>query len=139
VDGVGTENILKDNLPDEQIKDWPGPIYPRVLGETISRNTINPVHWRQSGIVGEGAKDVDDHCMGVIQDVVDNRRPPDMVLIVCGISDLRRFATNPLKNAGPKEFRNRMTSLISHIREILPKARSCCHLSRHKCLDVTLR
>ncbi len=118
--GVGTVDIFEEELADKHPQQGPGPIFPRVLAQRISENSGIPVHWRSAGIVGGDAKDIADSCLDVIRDEVEKGRPPDLVMIICGINDLKRFATNPFKNAGPKEFRARMIHLVSEIRDLSP-------------------
>lgn len=118
--GVGTVDVFEEELGGKKKPDkGPSPVFPRVLAQRISENTGEKVHWRSAGIVGGDAKDVEG-CLNIIQDEVDNGRPPDLVMIICGINDLKKFATNPLKNAGPKEFRARMIKLIEKVRDIAP-------------------
>lgn len=119
--GVGTVDVFEEELEGKQPdKKGPGPVFPRALAYRLSENSGEPVYWRSAGVVGGDAKDIRDNCLDVVREEVENGRSPDLVMIICGINDLKRFATNPLKNAGPKEFRARMTNLVSEIRELSP-------------------
>jgi lysophospholipase L1-like esterase len=122
--GVGTVDVFEEELEGRQPdRKGPGPVFPRALAQRISENSGEPVHWRSAGIVGGDAKDIEENCLDVVREEVKNGRSPDLVMIICGINDLKRFATNPLKNAGPKEFRARMTKLVNEIRELSPGTR----------------
>lgn len=119
--GVGTVDVFEEEIEGEEPKKkGPGPVFPRVLAQRISENTGEPVHWRSAGIVGGDVKDINDNCMQIVREEVEKGHPPDLVMIICGINDLKRFATNPIKGAGPKEFRARMTKLVTEIRDLSP-------------------
>jgi lysophospholipase L1-like esterase len=119
--GVGTVDVFEEELEGRHSdKKGPGPVFPRALAQRISENSGEPVHWRSVGIVGGDAQDIEEDCLGVVREEVKNGRSPDLVMIICGVNDLKKFATNPFKNAGPKEFRARMTKLVNGIRELSP-------------------
>lgn len=107
----------------------PGPIFPKVLASTIAKRTGHPVHWKSIGYVGGDIQDIETHCLPILQKEVEQNNninndsnntipPPDYIFIICGINDLKLFAMNPIKNAGPIEFRQRLIRLITKIRQI---------------------
>lgn len=118
--GVGTVEVFEEELGDIQLIQGPGPVFPRVLAQRISENSGLPVHWRSAGVVGGDVKDIAESCMDIIREEVENERHPDLVMIICGINDLKRFATNPFQNAGPKEFRDRIIKLVTEIKDLSP-------------------
>lgn len=122
--GVGTVDVFEQELGKEeeerQLKQGPGPVFPRVLAQKISENCGQPVHWRSAGVVGGDTKDIAEHCLDVVRDEVQCGRPPDLVMIICGVNDLKKFAINPIRNAGPRAFRARMIDLVTQIRNLSP-------------------
>jgi lysophospholipase L1-like esterase len=118
--GIGAFDVFEEEIVGKPPERGPGPVLPRALAQRISEHNGQPVHWRSTGIVGGDVQDIYDNCLHIVREEVDKGRPPDLVMVICGINDLKLFATNPVKNAGPKEFRDRMTKLVSKIREMSP-------------------
>ena len=138
--GLGTVNIFDPNKRqgkyraenfnpqeksnhDENINNEAGPVFPRVLARVLAERTGQSVQWRSAGVDGGDTKDIEEHCLGVIKEQVEREETPDVVVIMTGINDLKGFASNPIRNpAGPREFRSRLTQLITNIRQYAPKA-----------------
>ena len=99
-----------------------GPVFPRVLAHTLADHTQEPVQWRSAGVDGGDVKLIDEYCLGVIEEECAQGKPPDLVVIICGPNDLKAFVSNPLKSASPREFRKRLTTLITKIRTLSPNA-----------------
>ena len=112
------ENLKKNHL-------GPSPVFPRVLAETLANKQTNnvSVHWRSAGVDGGDVQFIKDFCLGVIQEEVDQGRPPDVVLILCGINDLKYYIANPLSSPGPRAFKARLKDLIENIKELAPNTK----------------
>ncbi|CAJ1944557.1 unnamed protein product [Cylindrotheca closterium] len=110
-------------MENNQTDSGPGPVFPRVLAESLSRQFEQPVRWRSAGVDGGDLKWVDELCFDVIEDEVNQKRVPDVVVILCGPNDLKYFVSNPFQAAGPKVFRARLLCLIKKIKEVAPNAK----------------
>ena len=63
-------------------------------------------------------------CLGMIEEEVSRGRPPDVVVILCGINDLKYFVSNPFGSAGgPRTFRARLKGLIEKIKRLSPNTK----------------
>ncbi|KAL3931700.1 MAG: hypothetical protein SGBAC_011185 [Bacillariaceae sp.] len=114
---------LFTKLENTQSDSGPGPVFPRVLAESLSKSFEKPIRWRSAGVDGGDLKWIDDLCFEVIEDEVNQNRIPDVVVILCGPNDLKYFVSNPLQSAGPKVFRGRLYYLIRRIKEVAPNAK----------------
>ena len=103
--------------------DEPGPVFPRVFASALAKYGKKPVHWRSAGVDGGDTKDINEYCLGVIEEEVEKGRPPDIVLLIVGLNDLKYFCGNPLKHGGPHDFQSALTKLICDIRKISPKTK----------------
>jgi len=96
-----------------------GPVFPRVLAQTIARSLDRPVYWRSSGVDGGDTAQIERYCLGMIEEECRAGRVPDVVVILTsGINDLKRFASNPFRNPNPRQFRMRLAHLVSEIRRL---------------------
>jgi lysophospholipase L1-like esterase len=127
--GLGSINVFDPNKNNsvpfyrmENLKEdrGQGPVFPRVLAHTLADHTQEPVQWRSAGVDGGNVRLIDEYCMGVIEEECTQGRPPDLVVIICGPNDLKAFFSNPLQSASPREFRKRLTNLITKIRILSP-------------------
>jgi lysophospholipase L1-like esterase len=127
--GMGAVNIFdaaKDNsVPFARIENLeqdlgPGPVFPRVLAESLASHSKNRVHWRSAGVDGGDTQLIEDFCLDLIKEEVVKGRPPDIVVILCGINDLKYYVSNPFQAAGPRAFRARLKHLIGKIKELAP-------------------
>jgi lysophospholipase L1-like esterase len=101
----------------------PGPVFPRVLAETLANNSRASVHWRSAGVDGGDAQLIQDFCLDVIKEEVSRGRPPDVVVILCGSNDLKYYVSNPFQSAGPRTFRARLKGLIEEIKRLAPNTK----------------
>ena len=81
------------------------------------------MQWRSAAVVGGDTLAIHQECLHVLQEQMAQGQTPDVVVLICGINDLKHFCCNPLKNAGPKEFRNRLINLVNDIHALAPNAR----------------
>lgn len=118
------DNTLKSFAKFENLEEdsGPGPVFPRVLAESLSRSFQQSIRWRSAGVDGGDLKWIEDLCFEVIEDEVQHNRIPDVVVILCGPNDLKYFVSNPFQAAGPKVFRARLRYLIKRIKEVAPNA-----------------
>ena len=101
-------------------KNMPGPMFPRVLAKTLSQRFQKPVAWRSAGVDGGATQDIAEHLMSVVQDEVDQRLPPDLVVVLTGSNDLKDILNGA---ASVKGFRSNLMKLTKDIRAISPKTK----------------
>ncbi|KAL3939831.1 MAG: hypothetical protein SGARI_001224 [Bacillariaceae sp.] len=60
--------------------------------------------------------------MQVLEEEVQQGRPPQLVVLLCGINDLKSYMSKPWPggNPGPREFRKRLQKLIDSIHRLAP-------------------
>lgn len=110
------ENLNVD-LTDESV---PGPSFPRALAQTLADHYQTKVHWRSAGVDGGDVGRISEYCLDVIKEEADQGRIPDVVVIMCGINDLKYFVSNPFGAPGPRIFRQRLTQLLGKIKAVAP-------------------
>ncbi|KAL3918323.1 MAG: hypothetical protein SGILL_004296, partial [Bacillariaceae sp.] len=138
--GLGSVDIFnstKDNTLDYELiqnldvnrgnnadlsADETGPIFPRVLAETLSDMQDSDVCWRSAGVDGGDTQHILDFCLPVLEEEVQQGRAPQIVVLLCGINDLKSFMSKPWPggNPGPRIFRQRLQSLIDSIHQLAP-------------------
>ena len=131
--GLGSVNIFDKNknstayttqrIENLQPSTLPGPVFPRMFAKTLSRRLNKPVRWRSAGVDGGAVPDIRNFCLGVIKEEVENNRPPDCVVIICGINDLKYFVSNPFSSDTPNDFRKNLLEMIMEIRSLCPSAK----------------
>jgi lysophospholipase L1-like esterase len=128
--GVGAVNLYEADQEEMEGRhqslneeNGPGPVFPRVLAQTLSQRTGKPVHWRSEGVVGGDTGNIEEMCLYALQEEVDKGQAPDVVVVISGINDLKHFATNPVEYPGPQAFRNRLVSIIDKVHEISPDSK----------------
>jgi len=130
--GMGTVNIFdkeKDNSVPyskiENVKDdfGPGPVFPRALAETLATHSQASVQWRSAGVDGGDAAHIQHFCLDIIEEEVANGRFPDVVVILCGMNDLKNYISNPFRYPGPRTFRTRLKGLIAEIKKLAPNTK----------------
>jgi lysophospholipase L1-like esterase len=105
-----------ENIDAERTeKDAPGPVFPRVLAETLAYRYKSNVRWRSAGVDGGDVALIQEFCFGIIEEEVAKGEKPDVVVILCGVNDLKYFVSNPFQGAGPRIFRRRLDELIQKI------------------------
>mmetsp|Transcript_37354 Transcript_37354/g.90787 ORF Transcript_37354/g.90787 Transcript_37354/m.90787 type:complete len:1040 (-) Transcript_37354:27-3146(-) len=113
-------NTSIDSAVDEKI----GPVFPRVLAETLATGERQKVSWRSAGVDGGDTEMINKYCLDVVKEEVDAGRTPDLVTLILGVNDFKYFmASNPLwgRSPGPRAFRKRLKKLIKEIHEIAPR------------------
>jgi lysophospholipase L1-like esterase len=128
--GLGTVNVFDKNKNStlakcriERLDPSPAtesPEFPLVFARTLATLQRSPVSWRSAGVDGGSVPDINDFCFGVIQEETAQGRPPDVVVIICGINDLKQFVTKPWGAYSARSFRRSLAKLITDIREISP-------------------
>jgi lysophospholipase L1-like esterase len=96
------------------------PEFPRVFAQTLATLRQAPVTWRSAGVDGGTVQDIAEFCFGIIQEQAEAGCPPDVVVIVCGMNDLKQFITNPWGGFSARTFRRSLIQLISDIRQVSP-------------------
>jgi lysophospholipase L1-like esterase len=101
-----------------------GPIFPRVLAETLAEKQNFAVAWRSAGVDGGDAQHIHDFCLDVLREEVRHGRPPQLVVLLCGINDLKLYISKPWLggNPGPRVFRDRLETLSDAIHSFAPDA-----------------
>jgi len=117
------ENVSNTSKTDDRT----GPVFPRVLAESLAESLNRTVHWRSAGVDGGDVEQVEEYCLGVIDEECAAKRPPDMVVILhSGINDLKKTFVQPsvqdkVKQSqrnpfnAPRRFRNSLDHLIQEI------------------------
>lgn len=132
--GLGTVNVFDKNknstlakcrierldLSENEGGDSESPEFPRVFAQTLASLRQAPVSWRSAGVDGGTIQDINEFCFGVIQEEAAKGAPPDVVVIVCGINDLKQFVKNPWGEFSAAGFRGSLTQMITEIRKISP-------------------
>ncbi|KAG7354421.1 GDSL-like lipase/acylhydrolase family protein [Nitzschia inconspicua] len=115
---------LIQNLDTDTPSDETGPIFPRVLAETLAEKEGIDVAWRSAGVDGGNTQHIHDFCLEVLRDEVEQGRPPQLVVVMCGINDLKLYMSKPWwgGNPGPRAFRQRLRTLIDSIHASAPEA-----------------
>lgn len=113
------DNTSTHSLNDEAS----GPVFPRVLAETLATEEGREVSWRSAGVDGGDTEIIHKYCLGVVKEEVDAGRPPDVITLLLGINDFKYFmSSNPLwgHSPGPRGFRIRLKELIMEIHDLAP-------------------
>ncbi len=113
------EKLSMDSKPDI---DGSSPVFPRVFAKTLSTRLKRRVRWRSAGVDGGDVDDINRFCTGVIQEESEQNMSPDIVVILCGINDLKKAVSNPFKSKSARGFRASMENLINSIRQYAPDA-----------------
>lgn len=78
--------------------DLPGPVFPRRLASKFADCQKHKVRWRSAGVDGGTVPLIQEFCLGVIRDECESGRPPDCVVVLCGINDLKQWVSNPFRS-----------------------------------------
>ena len=128
---VDVFNSTKDNTLDYELiqnldtsnrNDETGPVFPRTLAEALAEKQGTDVSWRSAGVDGGDTGHILEFCMQVLEEEVDQGRSPQVVVLLCGINDLKSYMSKPWPggNPGPREFRKRLQRLIDSIHRLAP-------------------
>jgi lysophospholipase L1-like esterase len=88
------------------------------------RNTDVPLHISQCKVflylfVRGTVSHISEFCLDVVRQEVQASRPPDCVVILCGINDLKQIVSNPITSSSPaRTFREKLDKLLVDIREL---------------------
>lgn len=115
---------LIQNLDVDMDGKKTGPVFPRVLAETIADREGLDVAWRSAGVDGGDTQHILDFCLDVLEEEVQRGRSPDLVVLLCGINDLKYYMPKPWwgGNPGPRAFRKRLQSLIDAVHRLAPES-----------------
>lgn len=111
----------KDNA-DKETEDFSsaGPVFPRVLAYTLSQRLQSNVRWRSAGVVGGCVEDIKQECMHIIQQEVVAGNAPDVVVVLCGLNDMKHHIAHLIKAAS--DFRDSLRKLCEEIHKEAPTA-----------------
>lgn len=128
--GLGTVNVFdanKNQSIDYQLYEnlesspsLPSPAFPQALAGCLAGLLDHPVSWRSAGVDGGTVFHIRELCLPVLEQEVKAGRAPDCVVILCGLNDLKKLVSNPLKPLTPKDFRGLLNDLIVEIRLLSP-------------------
>lgn len=128
--GLGTVNVFdtkKNQSIDYQLYEnlsspasLPSPAFPQALAGCLAQLLDHPVSWRSAGVDGGTVVHIREFCLPVLEQDVKAGKAPDCVVILCGLNDLKKVVSNPLKPLTPKEFRELLRDLIIEIRRLSP-------------------
>lgn len=115
------ENMKESpTLVNEKLHDKLGPVFPKSFARTLSHRIKRPVNWRSAGVDGGDVVDINTYCVGVIEDEVKKGRSPDVVVILCGMNDLKKMFVKPVFAGLAFDFRSNLTKLIQSIQKHAP-------------------
>jgi len=98
------------------------PVFPRVFAQTLANRLEQRIRWRSAGVDGGDVSDIINFCSGVIEEESKFGHPPDVVVVICGINDLKKTVSNPFKSKSARGFRSSMEDMINEIRKHAPNA-----------------
>lgn len=98
------------------------PVFPRVFARTMAEKLNQTVRWRSAGVDGGTVDDINHYCIGIIQEEVQKGNPPDVVIVLCGINDLKLSLSSPMKTKFTHSFLSSMGTLIRSIKQHVPNA-----------------
>jgi lysophospholipase L1-like esterase len=98
------------------------PVFPRVFAQTLANRLEQRIRWRSAGVDGGDVSDMINFCSGVIEEESKFGHPPDVVVVICGINDLKKTVSNPFKSKSARGFRSSMEDMINEIRKHAPNA-----------------
>lgn len=116
--GINTSRTDEKQGEDERYND--GPILPRVLANTLSQRFRCNVRWRSAGVVGGCVDVIQRECMDVIRQEVQSGNPPNVVVVLCGMNDIRTHITRLFQ--GASSFRISLQKLCEELHREAPDA-----------------
>jgi lysophospholipase L1-like esterase len=131
--GLGTVNVFntdKNQTLDYRLVEnlsapraFASPVFPQVLAQQLAERQNRQVRWRSAGVDGGTVAHVQTFCLDVLRQEMACGHPPDLVVLLCGINDLKQFVSNPFESVSPKDFRRRLSRLVSETRRICPNTK----------------
>lgn len=99
-----------------------GPVFPDKFAERMAQKLNRSVKWRSAGVDGGTVDDINHFCTGILGEEVENGDPPDVVVVLCGINDLKISIANPIRSKFSRSFLLSMDELIRAIKVHVPNA-----------------
>jgi len=116
------EKLTRDDK-SETLNGGISPVFPQVFAQTLSKRLKQRVQWRSAGVDGGDVDDIRHFCGEVVKEEAEKGDPPDIVVVICGINDLKKAISNPVKSkSGARGFQSSMQDLIRDIRQYAPNA-----------------
>lgn len=107
----------------EKEEEDDGPVLPRIFAHTLAQRWQCNVQWRSAGVVGGCVEDIRRECMDVIRQEVQSGTPPDVVVVICGMNDMKLLMTHPWTRAmSAYSFRKNLLQFCEEIRQEAPMA-----------------
>ena len=101
-----------------------GPVFPRIFARTLSHRLQYPVMWRSAGVDGGDVLDIQTHCMGVIEEEVQRGQSPDVVIVLCGLNDLKKIIAKPFcKPWAKSHFQSGLMKVVNDIHTFAPESK----------------
>jgi len=100
-----------------------GPVLPRMFANTLSHRLQCRVQWKSAGVVGGDVDDIRNQCMDLIRQEALKGNPPDVVVIICGMNDMKKMLCDPMQASSAFTFRRKLISLIEEIHVVAPNAK----------------
>lgn len=115
---ISSIDAVEEQTADDNNSD--GPILPRILANTLSQRFRCNVRWRSAGVVGGCVEDIQRECMDVIRQEVKSGNPPNVVVVLCGMNDIRTHITKLFR--GASTFRNSLQNLCEELHREAPSS-----------------
>lgn len=107
---------------DDKSENHDSPVFSQVFAQTLSKRLKRRIRWRSAGVDGGDVDDIHHFCAGVIQEESEKDKSPDIVVVLCGINDLKKAVSNPFKSKSARGFRASMEKMIDGIHQYAPDA-----------------
>lgn len=98
------------------------PVFPQVFAQTLAKRLQQNVQWRSAGVDGGACDDIRTFLLDIIREEASTGHPPDVIVVICGINDLKKSVSNPFKPQSTRAFRQSMEELIAEIKEYAPNS-----------------
>jgi len=97
------------------------PVFPQFLARTLSSRLQKNVSWQSSGVIGGDIDAIRRECLFIIQEQSKSGFPPDTVIVLCGMNDMKKMLFNPFSTSA-YSFRQKLITLVKEIRQLAPNA-----------------
>ena len=118
------ERLSRDEKPlnSASLDTTISPVFPQVFAQTLANRLQQRVRWRSAGVDGGDVSDILLFCSGIIEEEARTDHPPDVVVVICGMNDLKKSISNPFMSKSASGFRSSMEQMIDEIRKHAPNA-----------------
>jgi len=118
------ERLSRDEKPlnSASLDKHVSPVFPQVFAQTLANRLQQRVRWRSAGVDGGDVSDILLFCSGIIEEEARTDHPPDVVVVICGMNDLKKSISNPFRSKSASGFRSSMEKMIDEIRKHAPNA-----------------